>query len=328
MDCRRAVFSKRSAAIRTVAPLLCIVILFVVLPGCGGGGTQTGDLRVGVLSGDMRQLPYYVASEKGFFRDAGLEVKDEMMFGTGAELMSAFEAGQIDMGYVDLGSPVTFAGRNMADVKVLAQSSEGGSALIVKSGLEAADIKELKDQRVGIPGTASLEDYLLRTALEKAGVAENEITTIEVRPYEMVSYLSAGSIEAFIGFEPYPAEAQEDEAGRIIMTSEDIVKNMPSSLLVLDSSFADKNPETVKKIQKAHRNAIEFIQENPVESIDLGNLEINTGKEASVSAMESINYSSAIDRRSLEDYVGFLVDLGIIDVEPADFVEGFVIDGK
>lgn len=326
MDCQKAGFLKPGAGCSPVISLLlCAVTLFLVFPGCGGEKTQAGDLRVGVLSGDMRQLPYYVASEKGFFSDVGLEVEKEMMFGTGAELMSAFAAGQIDVGYVDLGSPVAFAGRELADIKVLAQSSEGGSALVAKSGLEAADIKDLKDQRVGIPGTASLEDYLLQTALRKFGMTTDEIIVVDVRPYDMVSYLSAGSIEAFMGFEPYTGRAQADETGRIIMASEDIVKNISSSLLVLDSSFADENPDTVKKIISAHRKAIEFIRENPIESADLGNLEINAGKEASI---EGISYDSKIDRRPLEEYVGFLVDIGVIEVDPVDFVGGFLMDAK
>ncbi|MBN2168238.1 MAG: ABC transporter substrate-binding protein [Actinobacteria bacterium] len=313
--------SKRLAAVFIFA---CLV-LCVVVTGCGKEA-QVRKVKVGVLGSDARQLPYYIARDEGYFQESGVEVDGETVFGTGADLMSAMAAGEIDIGYVDVGSPLTFAAMGLADVEAIEQSTDGGSALAVKSGFEAGDIGGLVGQRVAVPGKATLEEFLLLKALKEAELTENEVEVVEVKPYDMVSYLSAGSIEAIMGFEPYPWTAEADGAGRVIMTADDIIKDVPSSLLVADSVFAGKNPVLISGLRTAHEKAIDFIHRNPLESADKGNLSMGTGREATRYMVENTDFRSEIDKKALKEYAVFLKETGVIDVDVDEFIDRFVND--
>ncbi|MBN1288719.1 MAG: ABC transporter substrate-binding protein [Actinobacteria bacterium] len=316
----------RLKARQLVAALLFVYAAMIPMTvGCGKEA-PAGKVKIGVLRNDARQLPYYIARDEGLFLESGIEVEGEIIFGTGAELMSAMAAGEIDIGYVDTGSPLTFAAMGLAYVEAVAQSTDGGSALAVKSAFEAEDISGLVGQRVAVPGRATLEEFMLLEALDEAGLTDNEVKVVEVKPHDMVSYLKAGSVEAIMGFEPYPWSAEADGVGRVIMTADDIIKDVPSALVVVDSAFAGENPAILSGLKSAHKRAIDFIHRYPLESADKGNLAMGTGREATRFVVENTDFNPEINKKALMGYARFLNDAGIIDVDVDGFVNRFVND--
>ena len=73
----------------SIALLLLCVIGAGLLTGCGSQGSAATVVRVGFLRNDMHQLAYYVAREKGFFSEQGLDVREGGTFNAGPEEMSA-----------------------------------------------------------------------------------------------------------------------------------------------------------------------------------------------------------------------------------------------
>ena len=91
-------------------------------------------VRIAYLQSDIHQLPCWVALEKGLFEKEGVKVEVAGIFKAGPELMSAFAAGALDMGYVGVAPATTAVANKTAKVVVLAQVNTEGSALVVKKG--------------------------------------------------------------------------------------------------------------------------------------------------------------------------------------------------
>ena len=135
---------------------------------CSSPGSRTDVVRLGYLQSDLHHLPAFIALEKGFFTEESLNVQVAGVFKAGPEEMSAFGAGALDIGYVGQ-APATAAVLNgVADVRFIAQVNLEGSAVVVKRGAPYRHIRDLRGKLFAIPGHATMQDFLLRTALSRS----------------------------------------------------------------------------------------------------------------------------------------------------------------
>jgi NitT/TauT family transport system substrate-binding protein len=296
--------------------MICAAALLPVMfmQGCGTQNRSTRVVRMGILRNDLHQLAYFVAREKGFYTEQGIEVKEVEAFNAGPEEMGAFSAGDLDMGYVGIAPILTFVGQGMADVKIVAQANAEGSAVVVRNGLEAEDAAGLKGRNVAVPGYSTIQDCLLRMALKKAGVSDKEVVINAVNPTEMLQSLAAATIDAAVVWEPYPSMAEAQKVGRVLITSAKIWPHHPCCMLAADAAFIEDNPDTVEKVVAAHLKAMKYIRDNPLEAADMAHLFTGQTLEVSHAAMKDIEFSYQPDVKGIERYVEFLKGNGVIKV--------------
>jgi hypothetical protein len=117
------------------------------------GGAWAGQpVRIGYLQADIHQLSCWVAIEKGFYKEQGLDVEVAGIFKAGPEEMSAFAAGELDMGYVGEAPATTAVANGAAKVQVLAQVNTEGSAIMVGKDAAIAKVTQLAGKSVAVPG--------------------------------------------------------------------------------------------------------------------------------------------------------------------------------
>ena len=303
-----------------------ILIMALMFTGCGEKKTATNVVKVGYLRNDLHQLAYYVASQKGFFTEEGLVVKDGVVFNAGPEEMSAFSAGELDIGYVGTAPAVTFAAQDMVDILAVAQVNADGSSIVVRNGLEAGDVSALKGRTVAVPGHSTVQDFLLRLALSEAVLGEDEVNIITLKPPEMISALGSGQIDAFVAWEPYPQMAVAQNVGWVLENSSEIWPDHPCCVLVVDRGFAERNPDTVRRFVAAHVKATEYINDNSLEAADMGHLFTGQDSEVVEAAMKNIEFVYELNVKGLERYVEFLMEIGVVKVDSARSFTDTLID--
>ena len=307
--------------------VFAVVLASAFLPGCGGT-KQTRVVRMGFVLDDIHDLAYYVARENGFFQSEGLDMREGGAFNSGAELMSAFSAGGLDMGYVGVSPAVTFQAQDMVDIKIVAAVNTEGSALVARSALEGEDPAALKGRTVAIPGFSTVQDLLLRMALRKAGLSQSDVTIVSLMPADMPDALRASRIDAFLAWEPHPAQSVKDRTGRVLANSKGIWPGHPCCVLVADSAFLRRNPDTVRGVVEAHVTATRYIKDNPLEAADMAHL--FTGQDAGITreAMENIDFTYTIDDKKLARYVSFLAEQGVVEKSEAGSLTGGMVDER
>ncbi len=101
--------------------------------------------------------------------------KQGWIFKAGPEEMSAFAAGELDLGYVGQ-APATAAYLNrVADIKFISQSNLEGTSIVVRTDSKIESVSDLTGRTIAIPGHATMQDFLLRKALMKYGLSFNDI---------------------------------------------------------------------------------------------------------------------------------------------------------
>ena len=243
------------------------------------------------------------------------------IFKAGPELMSAFAAGALDMGYVGVAPATTAVANKTAKVVVLAQVNTEGSALVVRKDGKIQTVSELVGKSAAVPGHSTVQDFLFRKALLKFKIQPDQVKIMVLKPPEMIGALRTDQIDAFIAWEPYPAKAITSEVGRVIASSRDIWKDHPCCVLAADERFLESQPEKAKSVVRGHVKAIEFIRQHREEAIKIG-IKYTGMDEASIRlAMENVNYTPVLSVEGEKEYVDFLTQLKYIKM---DNVEAFV----
>jgi NitT/TauT family transport system substrate-binding protein len=282
-------------------------------------------VRIAYLQSDIHQLPCWVALEKGFFEKEGVKAEVAGIFKAGPELMSAFAAGALDMGYVGVAPATTAVANKTARVVVLAQVNTEGSAIVVKRDGKVQSIPELVGKSVVVPGHATVQDSLFRRALLKFKTQPDQVKIMVLKPPEMIGALRTDQTDAFIAWEPYPAKAVTMGVGRVLLASRDIWKDHPCCVLAADERFLEAHPEKAKGMVRGHVKAIDFIRQHREEAIKIG-IKYTGMDEASVRlAMENVNYTYVLSVEGEKEYVDFLTKLKYIKVEDVQiFVDRFM----
>jgi NitT/TauT family transport system substrate-binding protein len=299
---------------------LSLILIFIL------SGFASGEpIRIAYLQSDIHQLPFWVALDKGFFEKEGVNVEVAGIFKAGPELMSAFAAGALDMGYVGVAPATTAVANKTAKVVVLAQVNTEGSALVVKKNGKIQTVSELAGKSAAVPGHSTVQDFLFQKALLKFKMQPDQVKMMVLKPPEMIGALRTDQIDAFIAWEPYPAKAVTSEVGRVIASSRDIWKDHPCCVLAADERFFGSHPEKAKSVVRGHMKAIEFIRQHQEEAVKIG-IKYTGMDEASIRlAMENVKYTPVLSVEGEKEYVNFLTQLKYIKVEDVEnFVDRFM----
>jgi NitT/TauT family transport system substrate-binding protein len=134
-------------------------------------------VRYGYLINDIHELPFYVAWQKGWYKDVGINITlaEGAPFQNGAfEMQKGFKAGTVDVG--SLGIPPVIIHRinsndftiDDARVGVIAGMNDEGSVIVVARNITS--LKDLRGKTVGYPGQGTIQHVLFLMAADKEGV--------------------------------------------------------------------------------------------------------------------------------------------------------------
>lgn len=287
---------------------------------------SAGTIRMAYLQNDLHHLPLWVAQDKGFFTEEGVDVEIAGVFRAGPEIMTAFAAGSLDMAYVGE-APATIAfARGNRDIRLIAQVNTEGSALVVAADGPVRSVKELKGRRVAVPGNGSVQDFLLRRNLEKEGVAAADVRIITIAPPEMSNALKGGQIDAYIAWQPYPARTVLAGEGRVLADSSALWAGHPCCALVATKDKAAS--ADARAVLRAHMRAIEYIGAHPDEAVRSAVKHTGMDEAAVREALAHVAYTPEPSLEGEEEYVRFLNAFGYIRVEDSGaFIGTFIDDG-
>jgi NitT/TauT family transport system substrate-binding protein len=306
---------------RIVELLSCLV----ALAAAAVPAAAADKFRLGYLRSDLHHLGAWVAIEKGYFKDEGLDVEVAGIFNAGAEEMSAIASKSLDVGYLGMAPSITGVANKAATVKAAALANAEGSAIVVKAGSPAGTLADLAGKTIAIPGYSSVQDFLLRRALEAAGLAPAAVTIIVIKPPEMLAALETGQVDAFIAWEPHATKAVTKGIGRVLLRSSEIWKGHPCCVVAFEGTVAKGRPAVVQSFLKAHARATAFILANTDEAVRIG-VQYTGMDEATVrAALGNITYRAELERAPIREYASFLTRLGYIkETDPEALLRDYV----
>ena len=218
-------------------------------------------------------LPYFVAVEKGFFKEQNIEPEMTKLMG-GPANVAAMITGQIEASAV----LVTLEGLN-ANIKkpgvamYIALNSQTPvykmEQFVVRNGVKAEKISDLKGLKLlSAPGPANLNTA--KGILAKNGLKDGDYTIDQLDMSQHVNAMTAGTFDGGYTLEPNASMmikagvARTLEAGVIskyILGDEKA--DAYAAGCAITSDFIQKRPEVAKRFAMAWSKAVDYINKNP-----------------------------------------------------------------
>ena len=219
-------------------------------------------VRFGLAARSTTSMPFFVAKERGFFRDEGLE----------AELivMQAIQTIQATLGNSTqfasaTGSAVSAAVRG-ADIRVIMAVTDRPSFdLIVQPNITS--VQQLRGKKIGTGGVGSLAEILTRQILIANGVRPEEVAILATGPSH-VTYMALKSkvIDAAPLQMPLTFTAQ-DEGFRKLVDAGSVYRTVQGGLAATKTMLTEQ-PALVTKVVRAMLRATRLIKSDRNYAID------------------------------------------------------------
>ena len=229
-------------------------------------------VRVGVFPVSS-SLPYFVADQRSFFKDEGIETEMVKLIG-GPPNVAAMITNQIDASAV----LVTIEGMN-ADLKkpgvamYISLNSQNRTyqmeQFVVRTGYPATSLKDLKGAKImSAPGPANVT--MAKAALAAVGLKEGDYTIDQLDMAEHVAVMKAGTFDAGYTLEPNASTMRKLGVARTIesgVIAHYVLGDPNANAFVggcaLTSDFIKARPDVAKRFAAAWAKAVNFINTDP-----------------------------------------------------------------
>jgi NitT/TauT family transport system substrate-binding protein len=159
--------------------------------------TQAAALTIG-YSDWPGWVAWQVAIDKGWLRDAGLDVKFQW-FDYSASI-DAFAAGKIDADLMTNGDVLVTGSSGARSLMVLVTDySNGNDMIVARPGIKT--LKDLKGKKIGIE-IGLVEHLLLTQGLKESGLSPGDVTLVNSKTNETPQVLASGQVDAIGAWQP------------------------------------------------------------------------------------------------------------------------------
>ncbi len=254
---------------------ICAVAMLALTAIASGEAVAQDKVSVGLFP-ISSSLPYFVALERGFFKDQNIEPEMTKLMG-GPPNVAAMMTNQIEVSVV----LITLEGLN-ANVKkpgvakYISLNSQTKvwkmEQFVVRNGFKADTIADLKGAKLmSAPGPANLGTA--KAILAKNGLKEGDYTIDQLDMGQHINAITAGTFDGGYTLEPNASMmikagvARSLEAGVIskyILGDE--AADAYAAGCAMTSDFIQKRPDVAKRFAAAWGTAIDFINNNPDEA--------------------------------------------------------------
>ena len=226
-------------------PSLLLPALLLLFGSCDGNA-PVRQLRIG-----MNPWPGYahlaVAQELGLFAAQGLDTQI-VEYASLHDLRRGFAAGQIDVlpsTLIEVLGLLDDPGRQPAVIWIV-DASQGSDHLVAR---DCERLTDLRGRRIAYE-PATLGAYLLRRALEHAGLELQDVTAVGMDQIHMPEALAGGRIDAAITYPPFAQQMLATPGVRTLFSSAAIPNEIIDTISV-ECSLLERDPTLITRLHAA-----------------------------------------------------------------------------
>ncbi|MFG6147999.1 aliphatic sulfonate ABC transporter substrate-binding protein [Halobacillus sp. B23F22_1] len=320
---------------KKIISIFSLVVLAGILAACGSeSGSSSGS-----SSDDSVTIGYFpnidhaagmVAEEKGFYEDTlpdGTEVNYQY-FPDGSAFMTAIETGEIEGGIVGPG-PAMNHFTSGADINIVGAGATGGTVIMKRNGADIESAEDIKGKTFISPRVGCTHDVQFETLMKNEfGITsdrlDGEMKHVTGKPATYSSMFESGKVDVAAVPEPWAAYIEAEGTGEVMFQNDEVAHNadMPASVFVTSEKLKEKDPGLIQNLVDAHKNATDYVNENPEESKEIAIEKIEEitdqklSKEVVDSSWERMNFTYVVDEKEIQMFADSSYELQFLEEKP------------
>ncbi len=281
---------------------------FALLPsGCSGSKKSDGptELKVAYL-GLTCEAPIFVAYEKGFFEEEGLDV--ELVKTDWKALREGLSTGRFDANHT-LIMYLLQAIETKADVKITGGIHTGCLRLQASAKSDIKTVADFKGKKVGVPTHLQSPPHMFAARVLAANDMDPSLDPTATQKDVEWKAMPPGDLEKALKDGRVDGIATTDPIGTILLgkgivrTIADQAEDAPyrdeyCCAAVVSGELARKNPKAAAKVTRALLKAARWVQENPTAAANLGvdKEYVSSTAEYNAQALSKLKYIPAVEQ--------------------------------
>jgi NitT/TauT family transport system substrate-binding protein len=206
--------------------------------------------------------PFYIARDKGFFKEEGVDIELTIMEDTPSK-MGALQAGQVDLVASTADEfPIYMPPGKLLHYILAVDNSKGGDGIVAHKDINA--LTDLKGKKVAFE-TGSVSQFFFNAVLKQAGMSESDVEVVNMTATDAGVAFVAGQVDAAVTWEPALSQGANSENGHLLLSSAD-KPGLITDVIAVTPETAIKHQAELKAFVRAWYRALEFIKTNPDEA--------------------------------------------------------------
>ncbi|MDX6738771.1 ABC transporter substrate-binding protein [Actinocorallia sp. A-T 12471] len=249
-------------------------VLLLAVTACGGGA-EDGDSgaaleKVNYLTSFNtfgRDAYVYVAQEKGYFKEAGLDVDVKPGSGT-VDVMKLLASGRADFGPGDFtAASITIAKESLPVTAVAMVHQKTMAGIVSLEGNGISKPKDLEGKSIA-DQSGSTNQVTFPVYAKAAGIDADKVKFVSSTPPALPQLLAGGKVDAigqFMVGAPLVEKAAKNKKA-VLLPYGDFLPELYGNALMTSTKLANDKPELVEKFTGALLKGLQYSIDNPEET--------------------------------------------------------------
>ncbi|WP_188067943.1 ABC transporter substrate-binding protein [Brevibacillus brevis] len=231
--------------------LAAFFTMMAVLTGCS---STPEKIRIGEVTRSLFYAPQYVALEKGFFKEEGLEVELSTIPG-GDKVMSALLSGGIEVALVGSETSIYVSQQGAADPVVnFAQLTQtDGTFLVSRTKMDDFTFDKLKGSVFLGQRKGGMPQMVGEYVLKKHNInPQGDLELIQNIEFKNIASSFASGTGAYVQlFEPEASRFEQEGIGHVVASFGKESGTVPYTVFMTKQSYIDSNAAAIQKFTNA-----------------------------------------------------------------------------
>src|ERR1700730_16457135 len=274
-------------------------------------------------------VPLMVAIDRGYFKEAGLDVELKPIVKS-SDRMLALTQGGVQWTNTGVLSVIVEMAKGNDSFYWCANvdDSPGAGGLVDQPAIDS--IKNLRGKKIAVT-LASGAEITLYYLLKESGLALGDVRIVTIAANEMCSDFANKNIDAYCVWEPAFSDGQKAVPGSKVLATDKatpIYRKFRTAsapdVVVIRKDLVDKHPETARKLIAAYFKGVKLTKENPREAAVSADKWFKRGVDWVEAGIRKFSYFDATQPRehvdellgNIEMVIGWAHDTKNIETKP------------